>query len=141
MVIKPQGVLNKFHDGTTGAVHANGRFKGGVHGDAADAANFGKGENVGKGVRVVPHAPKILEIADKVGRLGAAVGVDLKGGPASTNVGKESWVVENGHCGLAVKKDPGLWNDIGSLSEGKLGEGNCNTITSSETSAESMGRP
>ena len=123
MVVKPCGVFDELHYGATWAVHTNRRFKGGIHGDAAKAADFSKGKNVGKGLWVIPHAAKILEVANEVRRLSAAVGVNLEGGPAGTNVCEESRIVENGHGGLTVKEDPRLGDKIVSLCKSKLSKG------------------
>jgi hypothetical protein len=65
MVVEAAAILDKLHDWTASAVNTDGGFVGGVHGNAALLSHGCKGQDVGKGVRVVPDATKIGDVADE----------------------------------------------------------------------------
>jgi len=64
MIIEAGVVFNELHDGSVRPVYTKGRLDSGVHGDAALFLHGSHGENVHEGLRVVPHAAKVLEVTD-----------------------------------------------------------------------------
>ena len=84
--------------GTVGLVDVEGSINSGVRGDASFFAHLGEGQDVGDGVRVVPHLAKVLDCAHLVGDLLAAtVGLQVEWLIHFMNVGQHGSIAKNGH--------------------------------------------
>lgn len=66
-------MFEEFHRRSIEAVNDHGRFRGGVHRDATNFANFRERENVCDGLRVKPNLAEVREIAHEGRVLVAAV--------------------------------------------------------------------
>jgi len=129
VVVEAQSVLDEIHDRSVRAMHAEGSFNRQVHGDATELANGGNREDVGQRVWIVPDRPKILDVANKRRDLGAAICVNLQLTVAAPDVSEEIApdvreeirVLENRNSRLAVKKQPGRWDEL--VTRGQLGDG------------------
>lgn len=112
------------------AVDQEGAVVRGVHGDATDVADFREGQDVGKGVGMVPDKAEVFESALLRNNL-FAVTVCLKAESFVNvmDVGKEMGIAKDGDGGVAIKKDEVGGDAVGKMvldlseDETDLGEG------------------
>ena len=88
-------MLTENHSGAVDAVDNHGRINAGVHGDAANLSDVGKGKDIGDGGGVEPNRPEVGEIANESRVLKAAVRHSAEHMITGADVGQHIAVLEN----------------------------------------------